>query len=71
LRAYVVTTGVIFALLALSHVARVAVEGAWVLREPIFVLTTIVSVGVVVWAIVLLRGSAARDGDTGRARVSR
>lgn len=56
-RAYIATTGAIFALLALSHVARVVVEGLYVLKEPIFVLTTLVSVGATVWAVVLFKMS--------------
>ncbi len=54
MKAYIITTGIVFALLAVAHVARVMVEGTYPLTEPIFVLTTIASVGLVVWAIFLL-----------------
>ena len=49
-RGYVVTSGVIFALITLAHVARVAVEGARLAREPLFVLLTIGTTVLSVWA---------------------
>lgn len=52
---YIVTTGVVFALLTLAHVARMLEEGTYLIREPIFLATTVASVGLSVWAIVLLR----------------
>lgn len=55
MKTYVATTGIVFALLVFSHVARLFVEGAWVLSEPIFLLTSIASIGMTLWAIVLLR----------------
>jgi hypothetical protein len=51
---YVVATGATFALLALSHIARFIAEGARLLREPIFILTTLVALGFVAWACVVL-----------------
>ena len=54
MRAYIITTGIVFALLAASHVLRVAVEGAQVLSEPIFVFTTIASVALALWALYLI-----------------
>ncbi len=53
MKSYIVTTGVIFGLLLVSHVARVVVEGTYLIREPIFVLTTIASGAVFIWAITL------------------
>jgi hypothetical protein len=61
MKSYIATTGVIFALLALSHVARVFGEGTHVMREPIFVATTIASVGLCIWAILLLMKRGPRD----------
>jgi hypothetical protein len=54
IRAYIGITGLIFALMFAAHVARVWVEGTGVLREPIIVVTTILSLGLSVWALVLL-----------------
>ena len=55
MKAYILTTGIIFGLLLLSHVARVIAEGSYLIREPIFVLTTLASAAVFVWALALLR----------------
>ncbi|MEA3079550.1 MAG: hypothetical protein QOF05_958 [Sphingomonadales bacterium] len=54
IRAYIGITGLIFALMFAAHVARVWVEGTGVLREPIIILTTILSLALSVWAVVLL-----------------
>jgi len=46
--------GIAFALIFLAHAARVFAEGTWLLREPMFILTSILSLGLAVWAAVLL-----------------
>ena len=60
MKAYIITTGIIFALLAAGHVARAIAEGTHSLGEPIFVLTTLISVGMVVWASLLFKKLMAR-----------
>lgn len=52
---YVITTGTAFGLLALAHFARIILEGAHVAESPIFVVTTIVSIALCVWAWRLLQ----------------
>ena len=64
MKAYVVTTGVAFGLLALAHIARVFVEGAHLLTEPIFLATTVGSAGICVWAMVILRQRRGTLGPT-------
>lgn len=54
MKAYVITTGVIFALITIAHLARMAVESR-VLTEPLYLLLTILSAALAVWAVVLLR----------------
>jgi hypothetical protein len=54
-RGYIVTTGAVAVLLALAHLARIFVEGPHLLRQPVFLLATVASVGIGVWALVLLR----------------
>lgn len=54
MKIYVVVTGIVFALLAVAHIARIVMEGAQVLFEPIFLFTSVASVGLVLWAIILL-----------------
>jgi hypothetical protein len=53
-RCYVIATGIAFALIFAAHVARLFAEGSWLLREPMFILTSILSLGLAVWAAVLL-----------------
>lgn len=55
MKAYLGITGAVFFLLAASHVARFTVEGSYLLTEPIFIATTLLSVGLFVWAVVLFR----------------
>ena len=55
MRAYVMTTGVAFGLLALAHVLRVAQEGWGVAADPVFILTSLGSAGISVWAWRLVR----------------
>jgi hypothetical protein len=55
MKSYIVTTGGAFGLLALAHMARMFDEGAHLIGEPVFLLTTVGSVAVCVWAIVLLK----------------
>ena len=57
MKAYVVTTGTLFGLLVVAHVWRVLEEGAHVAASPMFLVTTILALGVCLWACWLLRGS--------------
>jgi hypothetical protein len=54
LRCYVIASAVIFALMLLAHIARVLAEGTNILSEPIIVVTSAISLGMVLWALVLL-----------------
>jgi hypothetical protein len=55
MKAYLVTSGVAFALVLLAHVARVIVEGPGVVRDPWFLASTVAAAALCVWAIRLLR----------------
>jgi hypothetical protein len=50
MRCYVIATGLVFALIFVAHAARVFAEGTWVLHQPVFIVTTLLSLGVAVWA---------------------
>jgi len=54
-KVYIVTTGAAFALLALAHLVRIISEGAHLLREPFFLLSTVIAAAFFAWAIVLLK----------------
>jgi hypothetical protein len=55
MKAYIVTTGAAFGLLTLAHIARMFEEGAHLIRQPVFLLTTVGSASACVWAIILLK----------------
>jgi hypothetical protein len=50
MKAYVMTSGILFTLLAIAHVLRVVAEGAHLAVEPFFILTTLAAVAMSVWA---------------------
>jgi hypothetical protein len=53
-RAYLITTGVLFALVAVAHVWRVIAESSALATDPWFVLLTILAVAMSAWAFRLL-----------------
>ncbi len=63
MKAYLITTGLIFALIVIAHVMRIAAEGARVARDPWFILLTALAAGLSVWAWRILAGlrSAGRS----------
>lgn len=62
MRAYVLTSGTLFGLLVLAHMARLFAEGARVLESPMFVVTTLLAAGMTAWAVrVLWPGKSASD----------
>lgn len=64
MRTYVVSTGTLFALVVLAHIARFVQEGPELARDPWFILATVVSAGLAAWAWLLLRagtGSQRRE----------
>ena len=63
MRAYVVTTGIVFVLIVAGHVARVATEGTRLLTEPSFLITSAIAVALALWAGCLFRGLARKPGD--------
>ena len=54
-KAYVLTTGVLFGLLVLVHLWRFSFEGPGLWRDPFYVVSTIVPAGLFVWAWRLYR----------------
>jgi hypothetical protein len=55
MRAYVMTTGAVFALITLAHVLRIVAEGLHLLTEPLWVLLTAATAALSIWAWRLLR----------------
>jgi len=58
MKAYVVTSGAIFALVTVAHVWRMIEEGSRVAGEPGYLLLTAAAAGLALWAWSLLRGQA-------------
>ena len=55
LKNYVITTGAVFGLVTLAHIARVVAEGPHVATNPWFVLITVAAAALCVWAWRLFR----------------
>jgi hypothetical protein len=55
MKAYIATTGLLFAAISAAHIARIVEEGARLAKEPFFVALTLASVALTVWAWRLLR----------------
>jgi hypothetical protein len=53
MRSYLAVTGIVFALLVAVHVARTAIEGLHVLRDPFFAFSTLLSLVLCGWALKL------------------
>jgi hypothetical protein len=55
MKTYVITTGIVFGLITLAHVWRVIAEGSQLAADPFFIITTIVTAGLSLWAWRVLR----------------
>jgi hypothetical protein len=55
MKAYVTTTGAIFALITLAHLLRIVAEGTHLATDPWFMLLTVAAAALCVWAWRLLR----------------
>ena len=49
------TTGVIFALLVVAHIWRMAVESWRLARQPEYIVITLIAMALSIWALRLLR----------------
>ena len=57
MKAYLLTTGVVFALLTLAHLLRIIMEWPHLAKDPFFLLITVAAGGLCLWALWLLRWS--------------
>jgi hypothetical protein len=58
MKAYLITTGMVFGLITLAHIWRVLAEDRHLATDPLFVLLTIVAAALSFWAWRLLRRSS-------------
>ena len=54
MKAYIITSGAIFALITVLHIARLVTEPMNILREPIFVVLTVLGAVLSIWAFAIL-----------------
>ena len=54
MKAYLITTGLVFGAIVVAHVARVFAEGTRLLGEPDWVILTVLAAALCVWAFSLL-----------------
>jgi len=55
MKAYVVTTGVVFGLIVVAHVARIVAEGPRLVTDPLFIFLTVLAIALCGWAWHLVR----------------
>ena len=55
MKAYLITTGIIFTLIVVAHVLRAIDEGPGTAKDPFFILLTLLAAGLSVWAFRLLK----------------
>jgi hypothetical protein len=61
MKAFLITTGSVFGLITLAHIARVIAEGPRLATDPTFVLLTLVAAALCAWAFWLLRALGRRS----------
>lgn len=54
MKAYIITTGVIFGLITIAHLLRIVTE-PHAATEPIFILLTVLSAALCGWGVLVLR----------------
>jgi len=57
MKAYLITTGIIFALITVLHIWKAFAEGAGTAKNPLFIFLTILTASLSVWAFRLLMTS--------------
>lgn len=60
MRIYVLATGIVFALITVAHIWRMMAENPHLASEPDFIIVTLLSTGLALWAALLLWRVPAR-----------
>ena len=69
MRAYVATSGVVFGLVVIAHIARLVVEGPRALHSPVFIVASFLAVGMLVWSVLVYLRLGHRTGADPTANV--
>jgi hypothetical protein len=64
MKAYVITTGLLFLALALAHVSRVFWESQALAKDPENVIVGLIALGLSIWAFTVVRRAAPGSGST-------
>lgn len=62
MRAYVITTGVVFGLIVVAHAWRIVVESRALARDPSFIVITLLAAALSLWAAGVLRRMPGNRG---------
>jgi hypothetical protein len=60
MKAYVVTTGILFGLLCIVHLLRIVTESRALARDPFYLAITALAAALALWAAWVLRQGSAR-----------
>ena len=63
MKSYVIVTGALFGLVTVAHIARLFQEGAGPFRNVWFVVMTVLSTALAIWAAMLLRSERSIRRD--------
>lgn len=55
MKAYLMTTGVIFGLIVAAHIWRIVAENPALAKDPAYIVLTLLAAGLCLWAFRLLR----------------
>lgn len=61
MKAYTITTGIIFGLITLAHILRIILENHALARDPIYLLLTVLTAALSLWAWRLVRSQATAN----------
>lgn len=64
MKTYLVTSGLLFVVILIAHIARFFAEGPGIATEPTFVISSALSIGMTGWALWLFRSYPVGAGDT-------
>ena len=57
MKAYLIITGALFGVVTISHIARIVTENPRLATQPFFLLVTLLTTGLCLWALRLLLSS--------------
>jgi hypothetical protein len=55
MKAYVITTGAVFGLVTVAHLLRIVTEDPHLATDPVYILITVASAALCIWALYVLR----------------